>query len=367
MHIGSSLHQPFSYPNAIPGQRIVALGLGAAGTDLLTHLMDAGLDGVYCMAADSDPYHLEIARAHSKLLMDDSACTDAGTGGNVNIGERIAHQAPELKDALNGAGLVFVLAGMGGGTGGGSSPVIAEYARKQGSTVVGLVTKPFPFDRNKTLVAIDSMRKMLNTCDTVILLDHQSFAGPSLTLPFGFGVDVAGETCCAIVSSIADVFAGSHDLNGDLAELRAMLKRGGLAKVGLGESYSMCGVEGALLDALRKTVPQGDLLDANGVLVDIAGREDASNGDIEVVLDLVLRRTNPNAQVLCSGRLEHSLHGLTKVTVLVTGLSFPYSWGGYRRLPLGIYELEPEAGADEEIKVELDLHQLEDFAAQRIL
>ena len=132
----------------------------------------------------------------------------------------------------------------------------------------------------------------------------------------------------------------------------------GIAGTKSGQSVSLG--EGSEDDDVGKGSKQVDA-------VDIAGREDASNGDIEVALDLVMRRTNPNAQVLCSGRLEHSLHGLTKVTVLVTGLSFPYSWGGYRRLPLGIYELEPEAGADEEIKVELDLHQLEDFAAQRIL
>lgn len=346
----------------MPEPRVLALGLGGAGNDLLTHLMDASLEGVYCVAADTDRYHLQIARAHSKLLMEDASCSDAGTAGDMRIGERVGiHTSKTLQAAFDGTDIVFILAGMGGGTGSGAAPVISDSARKNGALVVGLITKPLTYEAGKTRVAIDSLRSMLNTCDTVILLDNQSPESSSLTLPFGLNPDAAAQTCCSVVASITQTLANSNLLNGGLCELRAMLRRGGLARAGNGVSYSPFGAEEAVLSALRNTALLGDLMHASGVFVNIEGFHGVADARLECALELVSRRIDTNAELLYARRLESDERGITTVSLLATGVPFPYSWGGYRRCPIEIHELEPESGESEGVALDLGLYQLEDF------
>ncbi len=340
----------------------MAIGIGGAGNDLLTHLMEAGLKGVHCIAADTDRYHLQIARAHSKLFMEDAACSDAGTEGNVEVGKKAALQASqELQTDFDRADLVFVLAGVGGGTGSGAAPIIAEIARKSGSLVVGLITKPFLFERSKFNVAIETIRLMLNVCDTLILLENQSPEATSLTLPFRLDLDATGQACCSVVSSITQAFTNPTLLNGDARELRAMLRRGGLARVGTGDGHSLCSVEEAALNALRRIMPFGDLTEARGVFVNIVGDEKVQDSDLACALELVSRKINPDAEFLCARLIESTLQGGTRVSLLATGVSFPYSWGGYRRFPIEIYELEPESGEDGHIGLDWGLDQLEAF------
>ncbi len=343
-------------------QRALALGLGGAGNDLLTHVMDSRLDGVYCIAADTDRYHLQTVRAHSKFLLEDAACSDAGTRGDIGLGKKAALKvAQTMKGVFDDADLVFVLAGMGGGTGSGAAPVLSEVARKQGAVVVGLVTRPFPFERNRLPVAIDSVRMLLNACDTVVLLDSQSPEPSSLLLPFGMTPDAAGQTCCSVIKSIVQTFSDSSLVNGDLDEFRTMLRRGGLAKAGTGESYSLSGAEEATLNALRNAMPEGDFVNANGVFLDIVDDGNVQEADVACALESVSRRISSDSEFLY-GRRADPMQRITRANMLFTGVSFPYAWSWYRRMPVGIYELEPESGEDESVGLDLDLHQIEDFA-----
>lgn len=208
----------------MPQPKAVALGLGGAGNDLLSHLMDLDLRGLQCIAVDTDRYDLQIVRAHSKFLIQHAV--DAGTRGDAEIGRELGLQASrELQSALGGSEIIFLLAGMGGRTGGGTAPIIAENARKSGGSVIGIVTRPFQFERGRFHVAINSIRKMVSACDTVILIDNHDFEQSSMTLPFGLSLDTAGQTCCSIVQSLAHTFADSSLCNADLGELRTLLRR----------------------------------------------------------------------------------------------------------------------------------------------
>jgi cell division protein FtsZ len=348
----------------MPSASVVALGLGSGGNDLLTHLIDGGLKGVQCIAIDTDRYRLHIAKAHRKLLMEHSSCPDSGTRGDPEIGRRAAMETSEkLQPILRKANLVFILAGMGGGTGSGAAPVISDLARRSGALVVGLIAKPFSFEHKRLNTAIGSMRKILNTCDTVILLENHSFDPSSITLPFGLTPGPIGQISCSIVSSIAQTFSNPKLLNGGVKQLKGMLKRGGLAKVGVGESYSFHSAEEAALNALRHIMPIEVLTDASGVLVNFTAHEKTRNEEIESAMELLSRRINPNADLLY-GRLPHTGHQkYTIVTLLVTGASFPYTWGGYRKLPIELHEMEPESGEEERLGIALGLHQLE-FSTQ---
>jgi cell division protein FtsZ len=322
--------------------------------------MDLGMREVLCIAVDSDRYALHIARADSKLLVTHAA--DAGTHGDVAIGRALGLRATsKLQSTIGGAEIVFMLAGMGGGTGGGAAPVIAENARKNGALVVGLVTKPFHHEHSRFHAAVSSVRKMLDACDTLILIDNHSFESSSITLPFGLSPDSAAQTCCSVVQSLAHAFSGSELCNAEVGELRTLLRRGGLAKATIGHSHSHLGAEEASLRALRNTIAHDDISHANGAYVNVTGGNHVQRKHVDSAVGIFSRRLDPSAQFLYGHRVDPNMAGVTRVTFLATGLSFPYCWREYRKLPLVLDDLEPESAEEEDLALKLDLPQLESF------
>lgn len=341
--------------------KAVAFGIGGGGSDLLAHLMDLDLEGLHCIAVDNDRYALHIARAHSKFLIEHSA--DEGVQEDIEIARELSRKTDrELQSLVGRPEIVFAMAGMGGRTGGRAAPIIAETARKNGAIVIGLVTKPFLFEQGRVHAAVNSIRRLTNSCDTVILIDNYASDPFSMTLPFNLSLDTVGHTCCAIVQSLMHTFADSRLGNGELGELRTMLRRGGLAKAGVGQSHSHLGAEEAALRAFRNTMAHGDLSKANGVFVNITGGSHMHQEHVESAIQLFSRNINPSAQFLYGHRLDASMRGATRVTLLATGVSFPSAWGRYRKVPLELYDLEPESAEEEDLSLKLGLVQMEDIA-----
>jgi cell division protein FtsZ len=338
----------------------VAFGIGGGGSDLLAHLMDLDLEGLHCIAVDNDRYALHIARAHSKLLIEHSA--DEGVQEDIEIARELSRKTDrELQSLVGQPEIAFMMAGMGGRTGGRAAPIIAEIARKNGAIVIGLVTKPFLFEQGRLHTAVNSIRRLTNACDTVILIDNYASDPFTMTLPFNLSLDTAGQTCCAIVQSLMHTFADSRLGNGELGELRTMLRRGGLAKAGIGQSHSHLGAEEAALKAFRNTMAQCDLSKANGVFVNITGGNHVQQKHVESAIQLFSMNINPSVQFLYGHRLDASMRGATRVTLLATGVSFPSAWGRYRKVPLELYDLEPESAEEEDLSLKLGLVQMEDI------
>jgi cell division protein FtsZ len=166
------------------------------------------------------------------------------------------------------------------------------------------------------------------------------------------------------VSSITQSFNNPVFLNDEIEQLKVILKRGGLARAGVGESYSLHGAEEAALNALRQMMPLGALADASDIFVSIVGHEKVKEAEIEKTLELISHRINPDADLLCGRFTQTDLKNSTTVNLLVTGVSFPYTWGGYRKLPIELHEIEPESGEEERLGIRLDLHQLEQLSTQ---
>jgi cell division protein FtsZ len=325
----------------------------------LTHLMDSGGKGVDCLAADTDRYHLHITRAHSKILLETASLrADGGTRGNVDLGAKAAmNSLPRIQSALDGVDLVFILAGMGGGTGGGAAPVAAKLARERGALVVGLVTKPFFLEKESVSLAVDSLRALLTTCNTVVLIDNYGSGTAPYALPFPLYLDIAGQTACSVVSSIVRSFHNPSCLSSDITDLRQMLRQGALAKASVSSWYVSESVEEAALTAIRNIVPHCDLKKADGVFLGISGGLQES--ELASTLDLVSCRINPDADFLYAHHADHDVMGLTRVSLLATGVSFPYTWGGYRRVPTELYEMDPESSYDDHLSIKLEIPRLE--------
>jgi cell division protein FtsZ len=344
------------------GSSAMALGFGGAGNDLLTHLMDLDPTVLPCVAVDTDLYALQIVKAHSKFLIQHEV--GAGTRGDVKVGRMLGLRAtPKLQSVLGANEIVFVLAGMGGGTGGGTAPVIAQSARKNGALVVGLVTKPFQFEQDRLHIAVDSVRRMITACDTVILIDNDVLEASSTTLPFGLSSDTVAQTCCSIIHSLTRTFAERNLCNAELGELRTMLRRGGFARASVGNSYSHLGAEEASLRALRNATVLGDLACANGVFVNVAGGSHVQRAHVESAISHFSRSIHPSAQLLYGHRVDQAMRNVTSVTLLATGMPFPVSWRRYRRLPLELYDLEAESAEEERLGLDLGLQQLESYVS----
>jgi cell division protein FtsZ len=320
--------------------------------------MDLGLEGLHCIAVDNDRSALHIARAHSKFLIEHPA--DSGMHDDAEIARVLNGQTShEFQSVIGRPEIVFMLAGMGGRTGGRAAPIFAEVARKNGAIVIGMVTKPFLFEQGRLHSAVNCVRRLTNACDTVILIDNYAFDPFSMTLPLNLSLDAAGQTCCAVVQSLMHTFSDSGLGNGELGELRAMLRRGGLAKAAFGQSHSHLGAEEAALRAFRSTMAHGDLSNANGVFVNITGGDQVHPKHVESVIQLFSTNINPSAQFLYGHRLDASMRGTTRVTLLATGVSFPSAWGRYRKIPLELYDLEPESAEEEDLSLTLGLVQME--------
>jgi cell division protein FtsZ len=336
-----------------------AVGVGGAGSDLLSHLMDLEIQGLQCIVVDTDQYNLQISRAHSKILIPTADTlnfnTEIGTNSLPNL-------SSELHTAIKACEIVFVLVGLGGATGGRMAPIIAEQARKNGSIVIGLVTRPFQHERDRFHVAVSAVRKMLNVCDTVVLIDNHAFELSSITLPLGLESETARQTCGSIVQSLISCFTKSGLCNAEIGELRTMLRRGGLAEAGVGHSHSHLGAEEASLRALRNTIAHSDLTNAAGILLNIAGGSHIQRKHIESAAEIFSGRISSSAQMLYGHGQDTSLIGVTRVTLLATGFTFPSGWRGYRKLPLELYDLEPESGEEEIVSLRLKLDQLESYA-----
>jgi cell division protein FtsZ len=358
MSTARSVRKKFESEHA-NGHRALAIGFGGAGNDALTHLMDSGCKGIDCLAADTDRYHLHITRAHSKILLQTASLrADDGTRGNVELGAKAAMNAlPRIQSALDGVDLVFILAGMGGGTGGGASPVAAKLARERGALVVGLVMKPFFLGNESVSLAVDSLRTLLTTCDTVVLIENYGSGVAPYALPFPLDMDIAGQTACSVVSSITRSFHNPNCLSSHATNLRQMLRHGALAKASVSSWNSFESVEEAALTAIRNIVPHCDLGKADGVFLGISGSLHES--ELASTLDLVSCRINPDADFLYAHHADHDVMGLTGISLLATGLSFPYTWGGYRRVPTELYEMEPESSYDELLSIKLGIPRLE--------
>lgn len=337
----------------------MALGVGGAGIDLVTHLMDANLRNVHCVVVDSDLHHLEIAKAHTKLPIKPVDTVNATPGSQEEFTD---HVSTSLNQVLDETDAAFVFAGMGGRTGSVIAPRVAETARSLSVLTVGIITQPFHFERARFRPAIDGIRTMLSACDTTILLDNHLSEQSSISLPFRFSLDAPAQTSAAIVESVGYQLTKSVPSNADLGEFRWMLRRGGLARAGIGRSYSHFGAEEAALGAMRNAMASAELTHADGAFLNITSSGRVNHQHFVSAVDLLSRRINPNAQFLYGHRVDPEMGGVTTATLIATGVSFPFTWGGYRSLPLNMFELEPDSPPEQSLGVHLELQQLESYA-----
>ena len=304
--------------------RIVVVGCGGAGNNTVKRLMTIGVQGAECIAINTDRQHLAVTTAHRKLLIGERITRGLGAGGYPHVGRAAAEESTgQLTELLRDADLVFIAAGMGGGTGTGSAPVVAEIAKNSDAIVVGVITMPFNLERTRIDKAKAGLARLQENVDTAVVIDNQKLMElvPDLPLEEAFGV--ADEVLANMVKGITETITMPSLINLDYADVRSIICNGGVALVGLGEATGADRANDAIKNALNSPLLEVEWNGATGALIHITGGPDMSLAESNKVGELVSEKMSTDANVIWGARVDPRLSGVLRVMLILTGVKSP--------------------------------------------
>ena len=307
---------------------IKVIGVGGSGNNMVGWLYKKGIKGAEIIACNTDKQHLNIIDADKKFLIGKSVTRGLGCGGFPERGAEAAKESVnELKESLKGADMVFVCAGMGGGTGTGAAPVVAQLAKDTGSIVIGTVTMPFKIERARVDKAEFGLQQLRNVTDTVIVIDNNRLVQIAGNLPIQQAFAVANELIATMIKGIVETIAVPSLVNLDFADVKAIMQNGGVAVIGVGSSDTNSRVEEAVKGALANPLLEVDYQGATGALIHVVGGPDMTLDDISKVGELVTESLDPEANVIWGARVSEEMKGRITVMTIITGVKSPWVLG----------------------------------------
>ena len=305
--------------------RILVVGVGGAGNNAVTRLMDVGVEGAETLAANTDAQDLYFCNSHHKLLLGRDTCGGLGAGNDPDVGEAAAVESYEtIKDVVRGD-LVFITAGMGGGTGTGAAPIIAKSARENGALTVAIVCLPFEVEgKTRKKNATRGLNALMEHVDTLIAIPNEKLLeiAPDLSMPEAFMV--ADEVLVRAVKGIAELISKPGLVNLDFADVRTTMKNGGVSLIALGEGQGEERAEEAVYNALRNPLIDVSIDNARNILVNVSGSTDMQLIEAKRVVELVTEQVNPGAEVIWGALIVPELEDRIRVTIIASGVSSPY-------------------------------------------
>ena len=308
--------------------RILVVGTGGAGNNTVSRLSTKGILGANIIACNTDARHLAVTKADKKILLGRDLTKGLGAGGYPEIGKKAAEESKnEIKEALKDADMVFITAGMGGGTGTGSASVIAKLAKEQGAIVIGAVTLPFKIEGARSGKAEDGLVQLRQACDTVIVIENQKLLKLAGELPLKQAFAVADDLIATMIKGITETISQPSLVNLDYADVKAIMRAGGVASIGVGESTSEHRAHEAVSRALNHPLLEVDYTGAAGALIQVIGGEDMKLDEINQIGEAVQKQLDPEAQVIWGARIVPEYENKVQVITIVTGVKSPYILG----------------------------------------
>lgn len=305
--------------------RILVVGVGGAGNNAITRLMEVGVEGAETLAVNTDAQDLYFCNSHHKLLLGRETCGGLGAGNDPDIGEAAAIETyDDIKDTVRGD-LVFITAGMGGGTGTGAAAHIAKAARENGALTVAIVCLPFEVEgaiRKKN--ATRGLNALMEHVDTLIAIPNEKLLeiAPDLSLPEAFMV--ADEVLVRAVKGIAELISKPGLVNLDFADVRTTMKNGGVSIIALGEARGEDRAEEAVLNALRNPLIDVSIENSRNILVNVSGNADLQLSEAKRVIEIVTEQVNPGAEIIYGALIVPELEDRLRVTIIASGVNSPY-------------------------------------------
>jgi len=326
--------------------KVCVVGAGGSGSNTLDRLFELGMDDMQLVGMNTDAHHLLKVKANKKVLLGKQLTRGRGAGSNPEIGLNAAKESvEEIKKSLDGASMVFVTCGLGGGTGTGAAPLIAEISKSLGALTIAVVTLPFSSEgRIRMENALQGLEKLRKHTDTLIVIRNDKLLSIAPDLPLNTAFKVCDEVLAGSVKGIAELITCSGMMNVDFADLRTILSDAGYAVIGLGEASvdaksderSTIAIETALNSPLLDSEIQG----ANRALINVIGGEDMTLKEAELIVAETAKRIHPNAHIIWGARVEDDLKKSSiKVLVVLGGVKFP-KYGIQERVPDGLEEID---------------------------
>jgi cell division protein FtsZ len=335
--------------------KIRVIGCGGGGCNSINRMSEVGIVGAETVAVNTDAQDLLYTNADTKILIGKELTSGLGAGSIPKIGEDAAKESErEIKDAITGADLVFITCGMGGGTGTGAAPVVAEVAKKMGILTVGIVTMPFAMEGNRRYDnALYGLERMTNTVDTLIVIPNDKLLELCPGLPLHTAFKVADEILTNSVKGIAELVTKTGLVNLDFADIKTVMGKGGVAMIGVGESDS----ENRAIESVEKAI-QNPLLDvditgANGALINITGGSSMSLEEARKIVETITERLDEDARVIWGAQISEDLDKTVRTLLIVTGVKSSQIFGS---IPLRKVQSD---GKKKEIESELGIEFLD--------
>jgi len=304
-----------------PDPRILVCGCGGSGNNTMNRITHIGVEGAITVAINTDKQHLDHTRAQQKLLVGRHITRGLGAGGDPITGRRCAEAGRDvITRIVNGADLVFVTAGLGGGTGTGIAPIVAEEAKRSGALVVAIVTTPFSVERRmrmqRALEGLDLLRK---AADAVLVLDNNRLLHYVPNLPLDEAFSIMDQLIAEIVKGIVETITLPSLINLDFADVRAIMKNGGVTMMLYGESEQ--GPEDVVHEALNHPLLDIEIDGATGALIHVTGGPYMTLEQANQVCDLMTARLSPDANVIFGARQDPAFGDTIKVMSIITGVA----------------------------------------------
>ena len=314
-----------SLPKAVELKpRIVVIGVGGAGGNAVNNMINAGLDGVEFVVANTDAQALALSKAERRVQMGSGVTEGLGAGMRPEVGEQSAEESlDEILEHIDGAHMLFVAAGMGGGTGTGAAPVIARAARDRGVLTIGIVTKPFMFEgSNRMKIADQGIDNLYNSVDTMITIPNQNLfrvATEQTTMSDAFAM--ADEVLHSGVRGVTDLMVVPGLINLDFNDVKTVMDEMGKAMMGTGEATGeRRAVEAAEAAVNNPLLDDVSLKGAKGVLINITGGRDLTLYEVDEAANLIRGQVDEDANIIVGTALDDDLQGIVRVSVVATGV-----------------------------------------------
>lgn len=305
------------------------IGAGGAGNNTISRLMQIGIVGAEAIAVNTDAQDLLYTDADIKILIGKEITGGLGAGADPKIGEESAKESKnELKKIVQGADMIFVTCGLGGGTGTGSVPIIADLAKKSGALTVGIVTLPFTMEgKQRMMNAREGLERLENALDTLIIIPNDKLIEivPDVSIQTAF--KVADEILVNAVKGITELITRPGLVNLDFADVRAVMRDGGLAMIGMGDSDTENRAVEAVERALNNPLLDVDIDGAKGALINVSGGTDITIKECQEIVEAIATRLNPDAKIIWGAQILKELGDSVRTMVIVTGVTSPQLFG----------------------------------------
>ena len=344
--------------------KIRVVGIGGAGNNAVNRMVESNLSGIEFISINTDKQALYMSKAHHKIQIGEKITKGLGAGAYPEIGKKAAEEnREEIEQVLKGADLVFITAGMGGGTGTGAAPIVAEVARDMGSLVVGVVTKPFSFEGKRRMQNAElGLSEMKPRVDTMIVVPNDrlldiSERRTSMLEAFRIADDVLRQG----VQGISDLITIPGLVNLDFADVKTIMEEKGMAHMGVGRSSGENRAIEATKQAIQSPLLETTIEGARGVLINITGGSDLGIFEVNASAELVTEAADPDANIIFGAVIDESMHEEIRVTVIATGFDRvhgarpnkpAYEAPGRRQAAAGVYP-QPNTRSKEPVNMDM--------------